>query len=91
MLISVLKNADVLMTSEDIKVVETGQGVWAIEAKYVFKNPTDKQVKFTMGFPERLCYPDSDCASPSGDNTTFRDIVTAVDGTKVKTRLSRWG
>ena len=85
------KRSDVLMLSEDIKAVETGQGVWAIEAKYVFKNPTDKQVKFTMGFPERLCYPESDCASPSGDNTTFRDIVTVVDGTKVKTQVKSVG
>jgi hypothetical protein len=89
------KRSDVLMLSEDIKAVETDLEpmgrVWAIEAKYVFKNPSEKRVQFTMGFPERLCYPDSDCASPSGDHTTFRDIITQVDGIRVKTQVKPTG
>ena len=81
------KRSDVIMLSEEIKAVETSGGVWSIEAKYVFSNPTDQALKFTMGFPERLCDPGSDCASPSGDHTTFRDIITEVDGQRVKTHI----
>ena len=88
------KRSDVVMLSEDIKAIETqykGGMVWAIEAKYVFKNPSAKRVHFTMGFPERLCHPDSDCASPSDDHTTFRDIVTTVDGVRTNTVIKAIG
>ena len=91
------KRNDVIMVSENIKAVEKNGSVWSIEADYIFKNPTQTTIKFTMGFPERLCDPDSDCSSPSNDHTTFRDIITEVNGRIVKSktesvsRKTKWG
>ena len=89
--------SDIMMQSEVIKAVQSKSFTWRIDAKYVFHNPTDKVISVDMGFPERLCDPDIDCGSPSGDRTTFRGIVTEVRGKLVKTTIqsvskkSGWG
>lgn len=80
--------SNVIMRAEVIRATEKQAGfTWEIEARYTFHNPTDKVVTVNMGFPERFCHPDSDCASPSGDHTTFRGITTEVRGVKVKTTI----
>jgi len=77
-----LKESAVHMMSEDILLTHD-EGAFRVVARYTFENPTEKEVKLQVGFPEVGCPKESegDCHAKA-----FRGLETKVDGKLVTHR-----
>jgi len=82
-----LRETRVRMKSEDITLT-LRDDLWHVEARYRFDNPTRRAVEIQMGFPERHCDPEGDCAEGAG---RFLDLHTEVRGEQVEMRVGRVG
>lgn len=80
----------VRMVSQDVRLTRAapqgyrvlGPGHWRIEARYRFRNLTDKTVTLRIGAPEPACLPEMDCAFDG-----FQDLTTSVRGLPVTQTL----
>lgn len=93
--VRILKHRSVTMESELIEMRFEGpcltaledqdQGMWYVEARYVFRNLSAKSQNVRLGFPEFMCNPEFlGCA---GQDPKFQAFETLVRGAPVKTSL----
>jgi hypothetical protein len=80
-----MKTTEVSMVSEDI----TLQGGWSVDARYEFRNNTDKALALQLGFPEYRCDPGDggDCVDPA--SYAFEQMKTEVRGKPVPIRKGK--
>lgn len=79
-----LKQTDIKMLSENIVIQQDQKGRgYHFQAQFKFKNPTDKIIPVTIGFPEWECQGDCD----PKNKWTLSHFLTWVRGESVKTKI----